>query len=309
MNSAIQSTPAPCTSFEDALQRHQHLASREPDDLWPECRSVLLHHGAATERVALFYHGYCSCPQQFRVLGEALHAQGWNVLIPRFAYHGHTDRDATRTRLLTPESLVETASQAVDIAVGLGRRLTVCGLSMGGLMAGWAAQMRPEVEHAVLVAPAYNVGPVPRAFARPARAVARLMPAMNRPWVPGADPEEGPRHTYPDYNTHGVAALMGVGQALMAPARRRPPAAQRVTFILNENDHSVDNSAAEQVMASWHQLGARHLQSYTFPPALGLPHNTIEPEAGSFDPALTHPMLLHLLATGEIVPPKETRHA
>ncbi len=308
MSHAIQAPSLPCTSFEEAQQRYANLASREPADVWPECQSVLLHHHGPTDRVALFFHGYTSCPQQFRILGGALHAQGWNVLIPRFAYHGHTDRDATRTRQLTPEILVQTASQAVDIAVGLGQCLTVCGLSMGGLMAGWAAQVRAEVEHAVLVAPAYNVGPVPRGIARPIRALARLLPAMNRPWVPGADPEDGPRHTYPDYNTHGVAALMGVGQALMAQARRCLPAAQRVSMILNENDHSVDNGAAEQVMASWRSLGATAIQSYTFPQVLGLPHNTIEPEADSFDPAVTHPMLLHLLATGEIVPPKEPRH-
>ncbi len=308
MHHAIERAPDPCSTFEQALQRHAEVMAREPVDLWPECQSVLLHHHGPTERVALFFHGYTSCPQQFRALGDALHAQGWNVLIPRFAYHGHTDRDATRTRQLTPESLVQTASQAVDIAIGLGQSLTVCGLSMGGLMAGWAAQMRLEVAHAVLVAPAYNVRPVPRAIARPIRALARLLPAMNRPWVPGADPEDSPRHTYPNYNTRGVVALMGVGQSLMALARHRLPAAQQVSMILNENDRSVDNGAAEQVMASWRQLGARHLQSYTFPQALGLPHNTIEPEAGSFDPAVTHPMLLHLLVTGEIVPPKETPH-
>jgi len=308
MSLAIQHTPAPCSSYEQALQRHQAQVAREPDDIWPECQSTLLHHGNPTERVAVFYHGYSSCPQQFRVLGEALHAQGWNVLIPRFEYHGHTDRDATRTRQLTPESLVETASQAVDIAVGLGARLTVCGLSMGGLMAGWAAQMRREVEHAVLVAPVYCAGPIPPLIAGPTRTLIRLLPAMNRPWVPGADPQDWPRHTYPHYNTHGITTLLELGQALMRTARRQRPAAQRVSLILNENDHSVNNAAAEGVMAAWRELGASGLQSYTFPEELSLPHNIIEPEADSFDPALTHPMLLHLLITGEMAPPQETRH-
>lgn len=309
MSRLIQPTPAPCGSYDEALERFQALAVREPDDVWPECRSVLLHHDGATERVAVFYHGYCSCPQQFRALADALHAQGWNVLIPRFPHHGHTDRDATRTRHLTPVDLVSTASQAIDIAVGLGERLAVCGLSMGGLMTGWAAQVRAEVEHAVLVAPAYNVEPVPRSLARIARAVARLLPAINRPWDPAADPEEGLRHTYPHYNTHAIASLMVIGQALMAEARRRPPAAQRVTIITNENDESVDNAAAALVLARWQSLGASELQSYAFPRAMDLPHNTIEPEAGSFDPAATHPMLLHLLITGEIAPPEEAQHA
>ena len=302
MNPLIHPTPSPCGSFQEALLRYKALVAREPDDIWPECHSLLLHQDGPSDRVAVFYHGYSSCPQQFRVLGEALHSQGWNVLIPRFPHHGHTDRASDRTRHLTPEELVRTAAEAVDIGVGLGERLTVAGLSMGGLMTGWAAQVRPEVEHAVLVAPAYNVIPVPLALARPLAALARVLPGINRAWNPGADPDAGLRHGYPHYNTRAVASMMTIGTMLLAEARRQAPAAQRVSLITNENDDSVDNAAAAKVLSRWEHLGATGLQSYVFPRSMGLPHNTIEPEEGSFDPADTHPMLLHLLITGEIDP-------
>jgi len=313
MSHLLHPTPTPCKGFQEAIGRHKAIVASEPDDLWPECRSVLLHHGGPSERVAIFYHGYSSCPQQFRALGKALHAQGWNVLIPRFPHHGHTDRDSSRTRHLTPEDLVRTASEAVDIGIGLGERLTVAGLSMGGLLTGWAAQLRPEVEHAVLVAPAYNVGPVPLALAPPLSALFRALPGINRAWNPDADPDEGVRHGYPHYNTRAIASLMTIGRALIAEARHQTPAAQSVSLITNENDDSIDNQAAAVVFSRWQSLGASGLQSYAFPKSMGLPHNTIEPENGSFDAADTHPMLLHLLLTGDIgpeaTPREEIAHA
>ncbi|NJP05385.1 MAG: alpha/beta hydrolase [Chloroflexaceae bacterium] len=46
------------------------------------------------------------------------------------------------------------ASESVDIARGLGRHVTIAGISVGGTIAGWAAQFRADVDCAVLIAPA-----------------------------------------------------------------------------------------------------------------------------------------------------------
>ena len=51
---------------------------------------------------------------------------------------------------LTALELARAADEAVDVAHGLGTHVTVMGLSMGGVMAGFVAQGRPDVERAVL---------------------------------------------------------------------------------------------------------------------------------------------------------------
>jgi len=42
-------------------------------------------------------------------------------------------------------------NQIVDAAAGLGDHVTITGLSGGGVIAGWLAQQRPEIDQAVLI--------------------------------------------------------------------------------------------------------------------------------------------------------------
>jgi carboxylesterase len=72
--------------------------------------------------------------------------------------HGLADRMTSELGKLRAEELRDFGDLTVDIAVGLGDRVTVVGLSAGGVVAAWLAQHRPEVARAVLIAPSFGLG-------------------------------------------------------------------------------------------------------------------------------------------------------
>src|SRR5256885_12187431 len=58
----------------------------------PLCHTRLYTHGRRVENALVLLHGFTNCPQQFDALGRRFFEQGWNVVIPRYPRHGHTDR-------------------------------------------------------------------------------------------------------------------------------------------------------------------------------------------------------------------------
>jgi esterase/lipase len=78
-----------------------------------------------------------------RLLGEQLCQQGYNVLAARLPYHGLKDPLTTEQSKMTAEDMAALTQETVDIAQGLGDKVTIAGLSAGGVMAAWAAQLGP----------------------------------------------------------------------------------------------------------------------------------------------------------------------
>ena len=64
---------------------------------------------------------------------------------PRMPYHGYADRLTNALAALRAEGLVEAAFAAVDIARGLGERVAVLGISMGGLQCAYLGAFRDDV--------------------------------------------------------------------------------------------------------------------------------------------------------------------
>ncbi len=52
--------------------------------------------------------------------------------------------------------------EVVDIARGLTDHVTMAGISCGGLITGWAAQQRQDVDLAVLTSPGFGFKAIPR---------------------------------------------------------------------------------------------------------------------------------------------------
>ncbi|MEZ4639016.1 MAG: alpha/beta fold hydrolase [Caldilineaceae bacterium] len=112
-------------------------AQEQAETVNPLCESKVMGHGARTQRVVVFVHGFTNCPEQFEVLGQQFYDAGYNVFIPRMPHHGLSDRLTTELSKLSTEALVAFGGDVVDIAQGLGDEVTVVGLSGGGAVTAW----------------------------------------------------------------------------------------------------------------------------------------------------------------------------
>ena len=104
----------------------------------------------------LLLHGLTGSPAEMRPVGEALAGVGYRAVAPLLPGHGTTPADLYTT---TRDDLLR-AAEAALLSLRGARRLFLCGLSMGGLLAihlaarSWSDEGLPAVSALALLAPA-----------------------------------------------------------------------------------------------------------------------------------------------------------
>jgi esterase/lipase len=284
------------TEYTEATRRIKFVQRHEPPEMLATGRTQLITHGYRTERVAVLFHGYSSAPQQFRALGQRLFALGTNVYLPRAPQHGLPDPLTTAHARLTVGELKQATEQALEIAAGLGEHITIMGLSMGGLMAGWAAQHHAEIDRAMLIAPALGFRAIPARLTPLVREALLALPNVFRWWDPTLkDKVNGPKHAYPRYASHVLGQLLRLSRDLQAAAARSAPAARSVIVVTNANDESVDNASVARLVTTWHRSGAGNIRTFEFNADDKLPHDLIDPDQPNQRVDYVYPVLLKLL--------------
>jgi alpha-beta hydrolase superfamily lysophospholipase len=292
----LPTPPNPAQSYGEALARLEAVRARDTAEYNPLCHTTLLTHGQRVANSLVFIHGMTNCPQQFKRLGERCHAQGYNVLLPRVPYHGHQDRLSTHHGRLTAAELVAYLNESLDIAEGLGERVTVAGLSLGGVLAAWAAQNRPGLDRAVLISPAFAPRGWHPAIVKPLAALVRRLPNVFVWWdskLKEAIP--GPPYGYPRFASRAAAQMMHLGAAVRAQAKQARPQARSIVLITNANDPAIDNPITYQLLAAWQHQGA-NIHHYEFPSTQGLGHDLIDPQQPDQQVEFVYPILLDLIA-------------
>jgi esterase/lipase len=290
----LKSSSAPALSYQEAVNRFSEIQSRERQQVSPLAQSILLTHGYKTSRVVLFFHGYSSSPQQFRALGEKLFRTGFNVLIPRLPHHGIADRKLTNLSQIEAAELRACADESVDIAVGLGDKVYVGGLSAGGVLTAWIAENRKEVSRVLLIAPSFALGHRAGTFAQ--RLCVALMAAL-----PGITPDfyhetTAAEYAYPGFSAKALAQLLRLSVAIFASALERPITVQDVCFVTSRNDHAVSDFATCLLIGLWRFKGVHKLVSIDFPKETDVGHDMIDPVDGKKETDIVYPVLTELLS-------------
>ncbi|MBI1797605.1 MAG: alpha/beta fold hydrolase [Candidatus Eisenbacteria bacterium] len=293
--SGLTADPRPVADYAEALRRIDGLRAEDGAAIAPECRTRLFTHGARAARVVVMFHGLTNCPAQFDSLGRIAFARGANVLIPRLPRHGWADRMTDQLARSDAGELRTFADRAIDLAHGLGDSVTVVGLSVGGTLAAWAAEQRPDVDRAVLIAPMLGVARAPGAWTP---IVSRLAGALPNLFVWWDDARRrallGPKHVYPRFATRVVAATLRLGWMVVEDAARRPPACRTIAVVTVGGDPAVDNGLCDRAIDGWRRSG-RAVETYRFPARLDLSHDIVDPEQVKGNPALTYPVLVRLI--------------
>ena len=264
--------------------------------LSPEGRSRLLSHGHKTERAFVLLHGLTNCPEQFLPLARILHASGANVVLPRARYAGFADRMNAVQGLQSGQDLLDQAAIGLDIAAGLGDRISLVGLSGSAVAAAWMAQNRDGIESVVLVSPFFGVHGQPVALIDGISAVLARAPNFYLWWN---DKEKealaGPSYAYPRFGTRCMADTIELSRDVRDHLGSHPLRASRMEILTSACDKGANSEQTNQLASQWEQKTPGRVSIYEFPEALGVPHDMIDPNQPDAKTQITYPKVLELL--------------
>lgn len=289
--------PNPAQSYGEAITRLEALQAQDQGlALYPGCETQVMTHGQRVERVMVLLHGYRNCPAQFAQVGAIFYGQGYDVIIPRMPHHGLADVLSTDQANLTALELTVHVTEAVDIAQGLGEHVTVAGISTGGVLTGWAAQSRADIERAVLIAPFFGPQAIPAALNTPAVNLFNILPNVFL-WQDDQLQAQvpNPPQVYPQNATQALSQILQLSATVRNTAGQSP-AAGAIVVITNANDDAVNNQMTAEVVAAWQQTGYASLETHEFAADLGLDHDLLDPAHPKQKIALVYPKLIELIA-------------
>ena len=253
-------------------------------------------HGAKTPRAVVLLHGFTDSPRQFAALADSLYALGDNVFVPRLPHHAERGRDARALSRLSAADLCRTGDASVDVAAGLGDSVIVAGLSVGGTIAAWVAEHRPEVTRAVVIAPPFEVTHLPAVLEKPIVNLSSHVPNVTR----REPPDSGRPDRDPGYTTHALAQVLKLGMVVRRDASRDVPSRAEVLFLVNANDGTVKTAPVLDLARLWNDRGVA-VSVFEFPDSLRLAHNVLDPIKQRSDADAVYPTL-EALAHGESPP-------
>ena len=275
-------------AFETILE-----AERTDRRVDPRCYSQLLDRGGRTERAIAFYHGFTNCPRQFIAIGQRFFDAGFNVYIPRLPGHGMADKMTTALRDVTRDDLTAAASAAAQIAAGLGARVHVAGISLGGVLAAWVGEQTP-IAGATAIAPFMGIKGVLGPLNSVVAIALDLLPDFFMWWDPrvGANNPATPPYAYARYTSRIIAAQLSIGGELSRRAKRQAPKARASALFANLHDPAVNNSVAALLYHRWQERGANVLQEWFDGPPI---HDIIDNFTGRLPVDSIYPAILDVV--------------
>ncbi len=239
----------------------------------------------------LLLHGFTNSPRQFDSLAHMLFRNGNNVYIPRLPHHADLARGPASLSDLTAEELRAAADSAMDVTHALGDTIVVVGLSLGGTMAAWIAQYRPDATRVVIIAPLMALARVPSMLGGELVNLAVRLPNISHD-LNSMDKE-------PDrelgWSTHAIGQILRLGVAVERASVRQAPRSGPIAFVLNANDRTISPAPVVALSRRWAADGAS-VQTYELPAALGLPHDVIDPRQRIRRPDIVYPLLVDLVS-------------
>ncbi len=298
-SSGATTQPNPAPTYADARARLHAIERSEPPHVIHACRYQALLHPERRPDVVIFLHGFTNCPQQFRALGQRLFARGYNVLLPRLPGHGVADRLTRDQAQLTAAHLVALVDQAIDIAQGLGERVTLVGISAGAVAAAWAAQQRSDLDHAVLIAPALGYAGAPALFARVITQIFLWWPNQFI-WWDRTQKEQipGPLHAYPRFSTRAVGQIFSLGRAVLNAAAQSAPRTREISVVTSAADVAVNRLMIAELVRRWQAHGEQTVFMHEFPAQMSIIHDMIDPDQRAQQIDVVYPVLLDIITRG-----------
>jgi carboxylesterase len=284
----------PAHSYEEALARVRAFQALDDDSIADYARTKFLDHGSPQAYCVVLLHGLTNNPNQYAQLAPQIFALGANVFVPRMPDHGDKNRLTKRIAGLTAEQLLVSASEAVDIACGLGERVVVMGISAGGLLSAYFGQFRTDVHTAVPIAPDFGLLQLPYGVSKTLAALVRWFPNMFLWWDPRIRDKQRPKTAYPWFSTRALMQVQRIGDFVYDAARREAARAARIATVVNRADPAVNNEVTRDVVTEWRGLradGIEYLELRSLPEN----HDIVDPDNPLARIDVVYPELIKVL--------------
>jgi alpha-beta hydrolase superfamily lysophospholipase len=294
--SFANAVPGKPPSYDEAVREIRKLAAVTSPKIRPECTVQLLEHSHPTAEVFVLLHGLSNCPAQFAKLGGLLFERGHNVVIQLVPYHGERDSLAKDWARLRAEDMLESGNRAVDLARGLGKKVTAAGLSISGATVAWMAQNRSDLDRAVLLAPFLAPAGFPGWARAPFERLLLRLPNMFFWWNPREKENlDGPPYAYPRFPTRVIGETMLLARTVLKESRSHGPRCPSILVVTTASDTAANNQMTAEIVANWHRFRNRGLETFEFPAAYKVLHDFIDPNQRDQKTALVYPKLIELL--------------
>jgi carboxylesterase len=282
-------------SYDASIAALQKMVAETPDTIREDARPQFLVHGAPTERVYVLLHGLSNNPRQYAKFSQELFQRGANVVIPRMKYHGEKNRMATDWARLTAQDMVDEAVEAIRIARGLGKHVTVIGLSVNGTALGWVAQHTDAADKVVLLSPFIAPAGVPAFAVTPLARILLGLPNFFLWWdFRAKENVAGPDYVYPRFPTHVIGETMRLGSVILQDSAQTAPRSPSILVVTSASDVAVNNSLTERLVEQWRSRGGK-VEAYQFPAEEKVTHDFIDPNQPDARIDLVYPRLIELL--------------
>ena len=289
-------------SYEEVIETIQKTIARETADptIRPEGVSLLFTHGKPVQHAVVLFHGFTNVPRQFEVLAQDFFQSGCNVYVPRLPRHGLKDRMTNDLANLTVPEIQNAADDAYSLARGLGKNVSVIGLSLGGSMALWLTQTQP-VDLTIPVAPFLMPLGYPEAAINAAAHIAYVVPSFYCFWDSKLKENSLPNYAYPGYPTHAMAELVFFGDEIFKLAAAQKPLGKNCILVTNAGENAVNNAVSRRLIALWNANGAHYTELIL--KNLGPPrHDIIDPVTYPQGRTLVYPVLEKIVSTQGVPP-------
>lgn len=287
-------------SFQESKDRFEKfvLARDNDSSINPVCKSKLLEHSQKVEKVIILYHGFTNCPAQFSLLGQQLFEQGYNVYIPRIPLHGLKNLLNEDFANLKSTDLTSSIAESIEIATGLGNKITIFGISGGGVMAAYGGYFYPQIQNVFIAAPLFTPGEFDTNTLSPLINAIDTVPNLMRWWDESAKEKvEGPSYAYPRYSTKAAGAFIKLTQELKTALEKKQvdQKGKRLVLLTKENDLAVNNKTARYMLEKWTTYPDTTIVAYQFSSEKVTIHDFIDPNQTKANIDYVYPIIKSLI--------------
>lgn len=284
----------PASTYAEGIDRVLTIEARDDESIHPGACTMHLVHGERKPLCVVLVHGLSAHPGEYSDLAPLVHETGANVVVPRMPEHGAHDRLSTRQQNMKAEAVLGVLYESIDAACGLGERVCVLGISMGGLLAAYAAQYRRDVARGICVAPAFGIKRYPFRITQFLANMAQLLPNFYIWWNP-QQKELAPMNAYPRVSTHALYQILRIAADIYVQAQREPFKGGSLITVTNAEDPQVYNPAAHQVTEFWRRFRRNDVDGTEFTD-LPKEHDIIDPLMTADLQPRVYPVLLSYIA-------------